>query len=152
MSDAKILYFAYGEHWDAQALAMLHPGAESLGLARLENYDWGWAPPGRLSVAPRADHTIWGRLWLVAADSQGVLDQFHDVEGGRYLREARIIWCETGPRIPATLYAQPPGQAEAERVNAAYLDHVLAAARAAGLPTEAMARLTRRVEEKKVSR
>lgn len=152
MVHASFLYFAYGEQLAERAMALLCPGAEAMGLARLERHGWVWAPHGRLSVRAGEAETVWGRLWMTPAPRLEALDAYHNVAGGDYLREARMIWCTSGPRIPATLYVQPEGQGEGERVDVTHLDHVLGGAREAGFDGTVVAALARSAERQQVSR
>lgn len=63
-----------------------------------------------------------------------------------------MIRCASGLRLPATLYLQPQGQGEGERINATDLDHDLAGAREAGFDASVVAARARSAERKQVSR
>jgi gamma-glutamylcyclotransferase (GGCT)/AIG2-like uncharacterized protein YtfP len=126
------LYFAYGSNLDQIAMSTRCPGARPLGPARLEAHQFFIMVEGYASVRPARDATVHGLLWRIKAEHVSALDEYEEVASGLYDRATIHVRGPAG-RLPALIYL---GRSRAEGVpRPGYLEAVVAAARACGLPT-----------------
>jgi gamma-glutamylcyclotransferase (GGCT)/AIG2-like uncharacterized protein YtfP len=114
------------------AFQKLCPGADWLGVARLEGHRVIIAGHGYASVAPDAAATVWGVLWLVPAACLPALDAFEGVAEGHYVRDTARVTTPAGPRGEAMIYRAP--RADLGVPAPGYLAAVLAAAKENKLP------------------
>jgi gamma-glutamylcyclotransferase (GGCT)/AIG2-like uncharacterized protein YtfP len=128
----QVLYFAYGANMRRAAFCQLCPGADWLGVARLEGFRMVIAWHGYASVQPDPASTVWGVLWLVPAAWLPALDAFEEVAAGWYERTTARVVTPAGPRAEAMLYLAP--RSETGLAHPGYLDVVLAGARENKLP------------------
>ena len=128
----KILYFAYGMNLRHEAFQRLCPGADWLGVARLEGHRVVIAWHGYASVQPDAESVVWGALWLVPAAGLPALDAFEQVPDGLYERATRRVVTPAGPCVETMLYltSRPDPGTPAP----GYLAEVLAGAKENRLP------------------
>ena len=138
----KVLYFAYGANLRRNAFRQLCPGADWIGVARLEAHQPVISWHGYASVLPDATSTVWGALWLVPAASLPALDEFELVASGLYERVTRRVFTPAGPWVESMLYVSPRSDLGAPQPG--YLDEVLAGAREHRFPAAYLARLARR--------
>jgi gamma-glutamylcyclotransferase (GGCT)/AIG2-like uncharacterized protein YtfP len=128
----RMLYFAYGADLRRAAFARRCPGADWLGLAKLEDHRFVIGAHGLASVQAEAGATVWGSLWLVPAVTLAGLDDFAGVASGRSERTTRRVVSPAGPRTEAMLYvAAKPGVGVPEENE---LAEVLAGAGESRLP------------------
>ncbi len=135
------LYFAYGANMRREAFQKLCPGADWLGVARLEGYRVVIAWHGYASVLPDEASTVWGVLWLVPAASLPTLDTFEGVAEGHYIRDTARVTTPAGPRGEAMIYRAP--RADPGPPAPGYLAEVLAGAKENKLPAAHRAALAR---------
>lgn len=150
---ASFLYFAYGRHLDATALQKLAPGAEFLGVGKLESHGLSFLPSGRgFTVLPASGESVFGGIWVVPATFLEAMDQFHEVSLGTYGQCTRRILSPAGPRVGCTLYLAPGVEASAAVGDPEVLRTVVEAARRTGLSPGAIARIERCGRVAQVSR
>ena len=136
---SQMLYFAYGANLRRGAFSRLCPGADWLGVARLEGHRFVIATHGYASVQPEAGSTVWGVLWLVPATHLPALDAFEEVEGGLYVRTTARVVSPAGPRIEVMIYVATGPDTGAAYPR--YLEEVLEGARENKLPKDYIAKL-----------
>ena len=140
---ASFLYFAYGRHLDQATLQDLCPGAELLGLGKLESYGLVLASHGGLTVVPAPGDSVRGAIWLVPATFLPAMDQFHRVAEGDYVQASRRVLTPAGPRVELTLYFTPHPGPPPSKPDLARLRTISDAARRLGLTPGAAARIER---------
>jgi gamma-glutamylcyclotransferase (GGCT)/AIG2-like uncharacterized protein YtfP len=137
----QVLYFAYGANLRREAFRQLCPGADWLGVARLEGHRFVIAWHGYASAQPDPESTVWGVLWLVPAARLPALDDFEAVGAGWYERVTRRVVTPAGPRVETMLYLAPRPDLGAP--HSGYLDEVLAGAKENKLPAAYVSQLAR---------
>ncbi len=130
----QLLYFGYGADLRREGFMRRCPGADWLGLAKLEDHRFVIGAHGVATVKPEKDAVVWGALWLVPAGELAVLDAFAGVVEGRAERTTRRIVSPAGPRTEAMMYVGSlPGSAGAKKV-AGYMAEVIAGAEESRVP------------------
>lgn len=127
------LYFAYGSNMDRAAMAARCPASKSVGVARLVRHRFFVTTDGYASVTRDPRRAVWGLLWDLALGDVPALDRWESLPSGLYAKTVQPVLTPQGPRR-ALLYiarATRPGQPEP-----GYMEGVVAAAEAAGLPPE----------------
>ena len=132
------LYFAYGSNMDVEAMGRRCPRSKPVGLARLERHRLAIMREGWLTAvrAPRA--AVHGLLWDLSLADVPALDRYEGVPKGLYAKAVQPVIAAGGAKRALVYFGanSGPGVAKAD-----YLDGVVAAARAAGLPAEGLAAL-----------
>ncbi len=124
------LYFAYGANMDVEAMARRCPSSRPLGLARLPRHRWIISADGYANVLRDPRREVVGLLWELALSDVPGLDRFEDVPR-LYRKVTQPVISAAGIRR-ALVYlgrSHEPG-----KPRAGYLEDVLRAAEAAGLP------------------
>ncbi|MGH7629039.1 MAG: gamma-glutamylcyclotransferase family protein [Gemmatimonadales bacterium] len=131
MSETAVWVFFYGSYMNASVLAEAGWEARSFTVARLPGFDIQIGPLANLVRSDR--HSVYG---LLARATHVELERLYthaaEVLGGRYLPEAVLVQLADGALRPALCYIAPdrvPAQA-----HAAYIDRIVAPARAHGFP------------------
>lgn len=134
------LYFAYGANMDVADMARRAPGSKPLGLARLPRHRFVIAACGYASVIrdPRAE--VHGMLWDLALSDLRPLDRFEEVDRGLYVKINQPVISAGGPKR-ALIYVATAADPGLPRTG--YLEAVLKAAEAIGLPAPYRADLAR---------
>jgi AIG2-like family len=131
------LYFAYGANMDVAAMAVRCPQSKVIGLARLPRHRVIISSDGYANVVRDPRMTTHGLLWDLALSDVSTLDRFEDVPR-LYAKVSQPVLTEAGIRR-ALVYV---GRAtRAGRPRPGYLDAVVAAATAIGLPKPHIAHL-----------
>lgn len=129
------LYFAYGSNMDEAAMRRRCPRTKRLGRARLARHRFTIMGNGYASVMRDATRDVHGVLFDLAFADVPALDRYEDVAHGLYLKSVQPVIRAEGVACRALIYlgtdptrgtASPPG----------YVEAIVAAARAAGLPTD----------------
>jgi hypothetical protein len=125
------LYFAYGSNMDVAAMAKRCPASRPVGSARLPRHRFMIAREGYATVARDPRRTVWGILWDLALADVPALDRYEGVARRLYVKMAQPVLSERGPRRALVYVARStaPGPP-----RPGYVEGVLAAAEAAGLP------------------
>jgi hypothetical protein len=125
------LYFAYGSNMDQAAMARRCPASRALGLARLPRHRFFISADGYASIIRDPRREVMGLLWDVPFSDIPALDRYESIGTGLYTKITQPVIIGGGAKR-ALIYigrATQPG-----RPKPGYLDTVLAAARACGLP------------------
>jgi gamma-glutamylcyclotransferase (GGCT)/AIG2-like uncharacterized protein YtfP len=131
------LCFAYGANMDVAAMAKRCPSSKPVGLARLPRHRWIISTDGYANVVRDPRREVHGMLWELALSDVPVLDRFEDVP--RLYRKVNQPVISTAGIRRALVYV---GRAtEAGRPRPGYLDDVIRAGMAAGLPPAAIAEM-----------
>src|SRR5215217_7609884 len=125
------LYFAYGSNMDVAAMAERCPASRPIGIARLPRHRFMIAREGYATVARDPRRTVWGILWDLALADVPALDRYEGVARRLYVKMAQPVLSERGPRR-ALVYVARSTAPGPPRLG--YVEGVLAAAEAAGLP------------------
>lgn len=125
------LCFAYGSNMDVAAMAARCPASRPLSLARLNRHRLVIMREGYASVVRDPRGTVHGMLWDLALADVAALDRYEGVAGGLYVKALQPVTTPQGSRR-ALVYLGRGG--EGGRPRPGYLEGVLAAGRAAGLP------------------
>ena len=130
------LYFAYGSNMDVDAMRARSPGARPLGPARLARHRFGLMADGHATVArhPRAD--VHGVLFELTLADIPPLDRYEQVAKGLYAKASQPVIPAAGAARRALVYIGQAPIAAAPRVIPGYLEAIVAAAKAAGLPAD----------------
>ncbi|MBL8590131.1 MAG: gamma-glutamylcyclotransferase [Methylobacteriaceae bacterium] len=126
------LYFAYGANMNVAAMAGRCPGAKLVGKARLARHRFFVMASGWASVRRDPARHVHGLLWDVPLADMRALDRFEDIASGLYLKAQQPVIPAEGAARRALVYigaATEPG-----RPQPGYMEEVLEAAAAAGLP------------------
>ncbi len=132
------LAFAYGSNMDVNAMARRCPRSRPLGAARLARFRLAVMREGWLTVVRAPAATVHGLLWDIALADVAALDRYESLGTGLYTKAIAPVVTKDGPRR-ALLYVGAnagPGTPAPD-----YIAGVIAAARACGLPAEALAAL-----------
>ncbi len=135
-----LLYFAYGSNMDAEQMARRCPGAVPAGTAVLPGYRFLINERGYATVVPAEDGETPGLLWRLDAGHTAALDRYEGHGKGLYDRCWREVRAADGAQTDALVYIDHRNK----RVGAAkpgYLERILAAAEALGLPEAHLSRL-----------
>lgn len=125
------LCFAYGSNMDLAAMRVRCPGSRPLGVARLARHRFVILRSGYASVARDPRGTVWGLLWDLALADVPALDRYEGVASGLYVKAQQPVLTGAGPKR-ALVYLGRGAAGGTPRPG--YLEGVVAAARAAGLP------------------
>jgi len=127
------LCFAYGSNMDLAAMRARCPASRPLGAARLLRHRFFVTADGYASVARHPQGVVWGLLWEVALSDMPALDRYESVATGLYAKTVQPVVTAAGPRR-AILYVARAARPGPPRPG--YMESVLEAAAAAGLPAE----------------
>jgi hypothetical protein len=127
------LYFAYGSNMDRAAMAARCPASRPLGAARLARHRFIVTGEGYASVVCDPRRAVWGLLWDIAFADMPALDRYESVASGLYVKLSQPVIASGGVRR-ALIYVARSQVAGQPRPG--YLEGVVAAARAAGLPED----------------
>lgn len=125
------LYFAYGSNMDLAAMRARCPQSRAVGPARLMRHRFIISRDGYASVQRDPRQVVWGLLWDLALADVPALDRYESLGTGLYTKVVQPVVAERGPR-QAMLYVGRSTETGAPK--AGYLEAVVAAAEAAGLP------------------
>ena len=128
------LYFAYGANMDPVAMRKLCPRSSPLGAARLMHRRFAILQQGYATVEPDPLATVHGLLFDVDQSDFPALDRCEGLSDGLYVRLLNGVFRDNGPVVTAFVYLGR--SASGGTALAGYMEHVIALARAAGLPRE----------------
>lgn len=124
-------YFAYGSNMDAKQLANRVGEAPNLGVGSLIGYQFRINGRGVATIATDTASTVHGVVWELSTEQLAEMDRFEGVRKGCYVRSSLSV------RIgDANVDCEAYIAADKTRSPAhhGYLETIIAAARAAGLP------------------
>jgi gamma-glutamylcyclotransferase (GGCT)/AIG2-like uncharacterized protein YtfP len=137
----QVLYFDYGTGMRRAAFPELCPGADCLGVARLEGYRLAIAWHGHAAAQPDTNATVFGVLWLVPAASLPALDVDKQVSAGHFARTTVRVVTPAGPQVESMLYLPPKSGLGAPQPG--HLAEILAGAKENKLPPAYLKRIDR---------
>ena len=114
------------------------PTARVVGPALLPRHRFVIMPGGYASVAPDPADAVHGLLWETTDADMRALDDYEEVDVGLYTQVALTVVASGAKRTRAIAYI---GRGEGGRSRPGYMEGVIAAARAIGLPAHYVARL-----------
>lgn len=125
------LYFAYGSNMDLAAMASRCPASCLLGPGRLARHRFLINDDGYATVVRDPRRAVHGLIFDLALADVGPLDRYEGIGQGLYAKVLQPVITPQGPRKALIYIARSatPGQP-----RPGYLEGVVAAARAAGLP------------------
>lgn len=148
-STGPVLYFAYGANMNSDQINQRAPGAKVVGVAALDGYDLAFFGrserwDGGLENAVRQPGaTLWGVVYELSGPAFDRLDAWQGVRldgTGDYFHSSADLRAIDGRTIAALMYRKS-SLGDAVTPSAEYLDHIVAGARAHGLPADYVARL-----------
>lgn len=125
------LYFAYGSNMEVAAMAARCPHSPPIGPARLMRHRFVVTTDGYATVVRDPAAVVWGLLFDLAFADVPALDRYESLGTGLFAKITAPVLTARGPRR-ALIYvgrAKRPG-----KPRPGYMENVLAAAEAAGLP------------------
>ena len=135
-------YFAFGLNMDRHDMAGRCPRSRWRGAVVLSGYRFRINPLGVATVVPDRNARVYGVLWDLDRDDERSLDWFEGVSIRQYRKSlVQVRDLEAGRRCSALVYLtcdSRPGVA-----GRGYMERVLAAAEAAGLPERYRRHLSR---------
>ena len=131
--DVVPLYYAYGSNMDAAALRSRCPSASILATARLPGHRFALMGNGYATLRRGPGAEVHGALYDIDAADFAALDAYEDVAGGLYVRTAVTVRRPDGAARRALVYlgCDP---ATGRSIHPGYVEGIVAAARALGLP------------------
>jgi cation transport regulator ChaC len=133
-----MLYFAYGSNMHRAIMQKHAPAAAPVGVATLPDYRFVITADGYASVAPSPGQSVYGLVWRLTPRDRVTLDAWENVAGGLYRAETLPVH-QAGQPIAALVYIARDCPTGLPR--AGYMEVVVAAARALGLPADYVASL-----------
>ena len=127
------LYFAYGSNMDLAAMARRCPATRLVGPARLMRHRFFVSGDGYASVMRDPRGTVWGLVWDLALADVPALDRYESLSTGLYVKAVQPVLTVRGPRR-AMVYLGRSLRPGAPKPG--YMEGVVAAATAAGLPPD----------------
>jgi len=133
-----MLHFAYGSNMSRAVMRKHAPAALPLGVAAFLGHRFVITADGYASAQPARGVTVFGVLWRLTPRDYVRLDRWESVAGGQYRAEVMPV-VHAGSRRFALIYLARPRPAG--NPKAGYIEIVVAAARAWGLPRSYIASL-----------
>jgi gamma-glutamylcyclotransferase (GGCT)/AIG2-like uncharacterized protein YtfP len=125
-------YFAYGSNMEAAAMARRCPASRPLGLARLARHRFAILQAGYATVVRDPGATVHGVLYDLALADVAALDRYEDIARGLYRKVVQPVLRKDGGPVQALIYIG--GGPIGGQPRPGYMEGVMAAAQAAGLP------------------
>jgi gamma-glutamylcyclotransferase (GGCT)/AIG2-like uncharacterized protein YtfP len=131
------LYFSYGANMDLETMRQHCPRARVLGRATLMRHRWFIMESGYASVKRDAHSAVHGLLYDLPFADIPALDRYEDVGRGLYQKITQPVVRDGAAPMRALLYV---GTSTKDGTSApAYLETILAAARAHNFPAQYIA-------------
>ncbi len=138
--ETRRLHFAYGSNMGSRQMAQRCRHATLAGLGTLPDHRFIINQRGMASVVPRVGARVHGLLWSLTVQDEEMLDQYEGVPKGFYRKVLLTIERPSGTASGrALVYVASDQKAGTPREG--YMEQVLEAARALGLPVEYIAEL-----------
>ena len=128
------LYFAYGSNMDAAAMRGRCPKSQPLGVARLARHRFALMADGYATVVRDPNAQVHGVLYDLAQSDMPALDRYEDISRGLYAKANQPVLRANGSPVRALVYIGRAGAGAAANRRPGYMEGVIGAARAAGLP------------------
>jgi gamma-glutamylcyclotransferase (GGCT)/AIG2-like uncharacterized protein YtfP len=138
--ETRRLHFAYGSNMDSRQMAERCRHAVLVGLGTLPDHRFIINQRGVASVVPGPGAKVHGLLWSLTVQDEEMLDQYEGVPKGFYRKV--LLGIERSSRAsPSRALVYVASDQKAGTPREGYLEQVLAAAQALGLPAEYIAEL-----------
>jgi cation transport regulator ChaC len=134
------LHFAYGSNMNRAAMARRCPGAAALGRAILEDHRFLITTDGYASVQRMPGAEVHGVLWRLTPRDLAALNAYENLGSGLYSRV--MLPVRSDQRCVSALVYLGRSRSTG-RPKPGYMDAVIDAARAAGLPLAYILQLQR---------
>jgi gamma-glutamylcyclotransferase (GGCT)/AIG2-like uncharacterized protein YtfP len=131
------LYFAYGSNMDAGAMGRRCPASRPLGIARLARHRFAILEAGYATVVRDPRSTVHGLLYDLALTDVPALDRYEGIASGLYRKVVQPVLRREGGPVQALVYVG--AGASGGQPLPGYMEGVIAAAQAAGLPDSYLA-------------
>jgi gamma-glutamylcyclotransferase (GGCT)/AIG2-like uncharacterized protein YtfP len=128
------LYFAYGSNMDDAAMRARCPRSRRIGPARLARHRFALMADGYATVVRDPHNTVHGVLYDLALSDAPALDRYEEVSRGLYAKVVQPVLRSDGGPARALVYVGNAPASANPKPRAGYLEGVVAAATAAGLP------------------
>jgi len=128
-----VLYFAFASNMVAAQMAERCPGAEPRGVAALEGHRFRIGRRGYATVIGEPGASVYGVLWDLSPQHEAALDVYEGVRHGLYRKVWLSVRLADGTEQRAIVYVD--GDAARGNAVAGYMEKVVSAAEAHGLPT-----------------
>jgi cation transport regulator ChaC len=132
------LYFAYGSNMDRAAMTERCPASKAIGTGRLMRHSFMIFSGGYASVTRNPVGTTWGLLWDLSLSDMPALDRYESLSTGLYTKVIQPIVTEHGARRAIVYVGR---DAEAGIPKPGYVEGIVEAAEAIGLPANYLAEL-----------
>mgnify|MGYP000863912718 FL=1 len=129
------LYFAYGSNLDVAAMRARCPRSRLLGRARLARHRFALMADGYATVVRDPASETHGLLYDLALSDAPALDRYEEVARGLYVKANQPVLRADGAPARALVYIGAAGASAGARAKAGYMEAIVAAARAAELPS-----------------
>jgi gamma-glutamylcyclotransferase (GGCT)/AIG2-like uncharacterized protein YtfP len=128
------LYFAYGSNMDPGQMAQRCPGAKCSGTGQLFGFRFALDGRGAADVIQDASSSVFGVLWHLTELCESSLDRYEGVSSGIYKKTYHeIVTAEDQGTVKALVYIAQGDRRGSPR-GADYMDRIIKAATAYGLP------------------
>ena len=127
-----VLYFAFASNMVTAQMAERCPGAEPRGVAALEDHRFSIGRRGYATVIGEPGATVHGILWDLRPAHEAALDVYEGVRHGLYRKAWLAVRSADGTEQRAIVYVD--GDPARGNAVAGYMEKVVAAAEAQGLP------------------
>ena len=134
-------YFSYGSNMDAREMRQRCPGAALQGIAVLPDHRLMITADGFATIVPDRGRRVMGALWQLTESDERALDDYEDIASGFYRRDFIVIEAQGGV-VRTLVYVASSDRPGKPRPG--YLELILSAARALGLPPDYVAELERK--------
>ena len=101
------LHFSYGSNMNRAMMRVHAPGAQALGVARLDAHRFIVTSDGYASVVPAPGQVVHGVLWRLTPRDRVTLDAWENVAATLYRCETVLVQVQ-GRRMPALVYFARP--------------------------------------------
>jgi hypothetical protein len=125
------VHFTYGSNMSRLLMHARCPGAGIIGKSVLPGWRFVITADGYASVAPQPGGSVHGVLWRLGVRDLVALNAYENLNSGLYARRTLPVLCN-GKRVSALVYV---GGTSEGSPRPGYLELVIAAARASGLPS-----------------
>ena len=134
------MYFAYGSNMDPYQMTYERcKGAESVGVGKLDGYRFVINDRGVATMAESEGSIVYGVVWSITAEHEGILDGYEGVHDNWYYRLDVDIRLDSGETVKALIYIDP--NSEPGNPRQCYMGKILRGAWHFGLPEEYFAEL-----------
>lgn len=128
-------YIAYGSNMCREQMAERCPTARRSGVARLDGWRFRINGKGFATLVADPKSTSFGLVWHIEAQDERNLDAYEEIAAGLY-GKATLTVPGHGPALIYLAADASPG-----RPRPAYIEPIVAAAKAAGFPASYVAEL-----------